>query len=219
MGSANQWRENPGLRKVFNLGKTLLESLNSISVIYEHQKRVINTMDIDKELVGRNIKSARAEKGMTQSALAKEADISQTQLSDYENGNKLPGLNSIAKIALALGKSIDELCYGDASLSPITTAPDKGRLIVNCVYQLWKNNVLKQHIPTEDEDRYSESFYKGSVADLGDYFWAVERLLKALDDFSEKEYTFNSPELYLEQVLDSVASEIEPNRLKQNSLK
>lgn len=169
-------------------------------------------MDIDKNLVGRNIKDARIEKELTQSALAKEADISQTQLSDYENGNKLPGLLSIAKIAQALGKSIDELCYGDASVSIITTAPDKGRLIVNCVYQLWKHGVLGQHIPTEDEERYTMRLYIRPVADLRKYSRPVKRLLEVLDDYSDKEYTFSNPELYLEQVLDSVSSEINPDR-------
>ena len=176
-------------------------------------------MDIDKNLVGRNIKEARAEKGITQSVLAKEADMSQTQLSDYENGNKLPGLSSIAKIALALGKSIDELCYGDASMSPITTAPDKGRLITNCVYQLWKHHVLGRHIPTKDEQLHSSSFYRRPMVELRNYSYAIERLLETLDDFSEKKYTFSNPELYLEQVLDSVSSEIEPNRPKQNRSK
>ena len=150
-------------------------------------------MDINKNLVGRNIKDARAEKGMTQSALAQKAEISQTQLSDYENGNKLPGLPSIAKIALALGKSIDELCYGDASVSPITTAPDKGRLIVNCVYQLWVNGVLCQHRHTENEGRYSSSMYLCPVADLRDHSWAVEELLKTLDKFEERKHTYKDP--------------------------
>lgn len=167
-------------------------------------------MDIDKKLVGRNIKGVRAEKGMTQSTLAQKAEISQTQLSDYENGNKLPGLPSIAKIALALGKSIDELCYGDASVSPITTAPDKGRLIVNCVYQLWDNGVLGQHRPTKDEERYLSSTYLWPVADLGDYSWVVEELLKTLDRFEKRKHTYRDPDLYLEQVLDSAAREINP---------
>ena len=176
-------------------------------------------MDIDKKLVGGNIKAARAENGMTQFALAQKAEISQTQLSDYENGNKLPGLNSIAKIALALGKSIDELCYGDASMTPITTAPDKGRLIANCVFQLWKNGVLGRHIPTNNEHAYSSSFYMNPVADLRSYPMAIERLLETLDEYEEKKNTFKNPELYLEQVLDSVSSEIEPNRRYQNKSK
>ena len=167
-------------------------------------------MDIDKTLVGRNIKDARAEKGLTQSALAKKADISQTQLSDYENGNKLPGLTSIAKIAHALDKSIEELCFGDASVSPITTAPDKGRLIVNCIYQLWDNGVIGQHCPTEDERRYSPSNYIHPVADLGHYSWAVAGLLETLDKFEERKHTYRDPDLYLEQVLDSAAREINP---------
>ncbi len=176
-------------------------------------------MNIDRNLVGRNIKNARAEQGLTQYMLAKKADISQTQLSDYENGNKLPGLTSIAKIAQALGKSIDELCYGDASISPITTAPSIGRLITNCVYQLWKHNVLNVHILTEEENRLTSSFYIQPAVDLRYHSHAVIRLLETLDDYSNNAHTFNNPEVYLEQVLDSVSSEIEQELFGSNQIK
>ncbi len=175
-------------------------------------------MDIDKNIVGRNIKDARAKNGLTQSRLAKLADMSQTQLSDYENGIKLPGLISLAKISRALNKSIDELCYGDASVSPITTAPDKGRLIVNCVYQLWLHGVLGRHIPTEEEKKYSAYFYTPLIADIRKYPFAIERLLESLDDYYDKKYTFSNPDLYLEQVFDSVSSEIDPDRRNQSNV-
>ena len=48
---------------------------------------------------------------------------------------------------------------------------------------------------------------------------AIERLLETLDEYEEKKITFKNPELYLEQVLDSVSSEIEPNRRNQNKSK
>lgn len=168
------------------------------------------SLDIDKTFLGKNIKNARAELGLTQSAVAQKTGINQTQLSDYENGNKLPGLISLAKIANALGKSIDELCYGDESISPITTAPDDGRLIANCIYQLWKHNVIRRHIPSEDEEQYS--CYLRPMADLEKHSWASERLLAQLDDYANMQHTFTDPELYLEQIIDSAANEIDPNR-------
>ena len=159
-------------------------------------------MDIDKNLVGGNIKSARAEKGMTQSALAQKAEISQTQLSDYENGNKLPGLNSIAKIAMALGKSIDELCYGDASMSPITTASNKGDVIVNCCVALWEQGA----IDAVGSKNGSKSGYDGIK--LQGHVTGIKRLMDNLYEFGIRRDTYADPEGYLEYVKQSVASEI-----------
>lgn len=169
---------------------------------------MINTFDI-----GGNIRSARYEKGLTQSRLAKDAEISQTQLSDYENGNKTPGLHTIGKIAQALGKTIDELYFGDSSVSYIASAPDKGRLIVNCIYQLWAQGILGPHSPSAEEERYGHSFREQPVADLLAYSQPVVRLLETLDDFGRRSYTYKDPDLYLEQVLGSVAREIGSGRL------
>ena len=159
-------------------------------------------MDVDKKLIGGNIKSARALKGMTQSSLAQKAGISQTQLSDYENGNKLPGLNSIAKIAMALGKSIDELCYGDASLSPITTASNKGDVIVNCFMALWEQGA----IDSEGSKNGSESGRYGLK--LKSHANGIKRLMDNLYEFEIRRNTYADPDGYLEYVKQSVSSEI-----------
>lgn len=165
---------------------------------------------IDCTSIGINIRAARNEMGLTQRQVSEMTGISQTQLSDYENGNKTPGLFTLAKLSRALDKSMDDLFFGDASVSFITTAPDKGRVIVNCVYQLWENGVISRHYPSEDESRYGSSFYKMPVADLRDYSSAVERLLVMLDDFERRKYTYKDPDGYLEQLLDSAAREIYP---------
>ncbi|MDO4851186.1 MAG: helix-turn-helix transcriptional regulator [Actinomycetota bacterium] len=163
---------------------------------------------IDANSIGQNIRSARNEKGLTQRQLSEQTEISQTQLSDYENGNKTPGLYTLAKLSLALGKSMDELYFGDASVSFISSAPNRGRLIVNCIYQLWEHGVLTRHYPSEDEERFGSSLYKKPVADLRSYASAVERLLIMLDDFKRRKYTYKDPDAYLEQMLDSAAQEI-----------
>lgn len=158
--------------------------------------------------IGDNIRTARKEKRMTQRQLAEATDVSQTQLSDYENGKKIPGLHTLAKISQSLGKAIDELFYGDESVSFISSAPDEGRLVANCIYQLWKRNVITEHVVSGDEPAYLREYFQRPVADLWRYADAVQRLLKTLGEFSSTQNTYGNPDLYLEQVLDSVASEI-----------
>ncbi|MDD5696387.1 MAG: helix-turn-helix transcriptional regulator [Candidatus Pacebacteria bacterium] len=60
--------------------------------------------------ISENIKRLRAKLGLTQDDLAKKADIKYTTLMKVESGtvNK-PSVQTIAKIAKALGVSIEEL--------------------------------------------------------------------------------------------------------------
>ena len=55
------------------------------------------------------IKDIRVARGMTQKALAEAADISQPFLFDLENGNRNAKPETLARIAAALGCTIDEL--------------------------------------------------------------------------------------------------------------
>lgn len=165
---------------------------------------------VDGNTIGRNIRTARDEKGLSQRQLSEKTEISQTQLSDYENGKKTPGLFTLAKLSLALEKSMDELFFGDASVSFISSAPDQGRLIANCVYQLWNHRVIHRHFSQEDELRFGMSLHTAPVVDLHYHSNAVERLLAMLDDFEGRKHTYNDPESYLEQLLDSTAREISP---------
>lgn len=170
----------------------------------------------DNFSIGRNIREARNEKGLTQSKLAQAAEISQTQLCDYENDNKTPGLYTIAKIAQALGKSIDELYYGDASVSFITSAPDKGSVIVNCFVALWEQGVINA---TESKNG-SKSGYEGIK--LSDHFNGIKRLMDNLYEFGLRRDTYSDPDGYLKYVKQSVASEInqeEERRKRDRELK
>jgi len=60
--------------------------------------------------ISKNIKKMRAKLGLTQDDLAKKADIKYTTLTKVENGavNK-PSVQTMAKIAKALGVSIEDL--------------------------------------------------------------------------------------------------------------
>jgi DNA-binding XRE family transcriptional regulator len=62
------------------------------------------------KIISKNIKKLRAELGLTQDDLAKKADIKYTTLMKVESGtvNK-PSVQTMAKIAKALGVSIEDL--------------------------------------------------------------------------------------------------------------
>jgi len=62
------------------------------------------------KIISENIKKARAKLGLTQDDLAKKADIKYTTIMKVESGvvNK-PSVQTMAKIAKALGVSIEDL--------------------------------------------------------------------------------------------------------------
>lgn len=59
--------------------------------------------------IGENIKKFRREKGMTQEKLGEVLFVSQQQISQYESGEKVPRVDTVQKIADALGIPICEL--------------------------------------------------------------------------------------------------------------
>jgi len=59
-------------------------------------------MDI-KEKVGNRIRSLRTEKGLSQEALANEAGIDRTYMTDVENGRRNISIEVLSKIIAALG--------------------------------------------------------------------------------------------------------------------
>lgn len=64
------------------------------------------------------MREIRTQRGLTQKALAKRADLLQTHVSDLELGLKLPNLLTVIRIAVALGCTVAEL----------TSALDQGDL-------------------------------------------------------------------------------------------
>lgn len=67
-------------------------------------------MDI-RTLVGRNVRRARIEKGLTQEELAARAGTSQFYISSLEAGRRNPTIETLDELAQALGvRPIDLLC-------------------------------------------------------------------------------------------------------------
>ena len=65
-------------------------------------------MDMRK-LVGRNVRAARVERGMTQERLAEVSGFSQQYISDLERGRRNPTIVSLYELAQALSVTPIEL--------------------------------------------------------------------------------------------------------------
>jgi hypothetical protein len=68
--------------------------------------------ELDLHSLGNNIKLLRKKVGISQTQLANKIDVSQTHMSNIENGNTGISLSMACKIAHVLECSLDELVYG-----------------------------------------------------------------------------------------------------------
>lgn len=59
--------------------------------------------------IGLNVQRLRRAKGLSQEALADEAEVHQTYLSGVERGRRNPSALVLQRIALALGADIEDL--------------------------------------------------------------------------------------------------------------
>jgi transcriptional regulator with XRE-family HTH domain len=73
------------------------------------QKASIKPLDLGGETVGQRLARLRRERGLTQAELAERVGISRALITDYERGKAHLYDELIARFALALGVSADEL--------------------------------------------------------------------------------------------------------------
>lgn len=67
----------------------------------------MNVWDINALTFSKVLKERRKEKGFTQNELATKADVNPITIFNYENDYKVPKLDTLVKVASALG--IDEI--------------------------------------------------------------------------------------------------------------
>ena len=70
---------------------------------------------MDKAALGKRIRQARVNKGLTQHALAQKADIGVMYLGEIERGIKMPSMNIFIKITEALDVSADYVLRDELS--------------------------------------------------------------------------------------------------------
>ena len=71
-------------------------------------------------LTGKSIRSARNDKGWSQTKLAEVSGIQNTLISAYETGRKEPGVHTLATLARALEVPMEQLYYGDENVAFLT---------------------------------------------------------------------------------------------------
>ena len=169
----------------------------------------MNTDDNLKEL-GKRLRKAREDAKLTQFKLYEITGISTTQISAYENGNKSIGLGSLYKIALATGKTIDELYVGSENMKPISSAKNEGEMVVNCIDALFDAGVVQynyrtRHAGNDFVVEGGEFFYKIGFAKYVDI---LDDMVSKLADFKKNKDTYPDPENFRKQILASAAKQI-----------
>jgi len=150
--------------------------------------------------IGRNIKNVRAERGMTQHDVYKATGISTSQLSSYENGKQMIGLLTLAKIAVALGTSIDRLYFGAPSEAFLNETEDFGETVVNCFKKLHELGVVSD---------VNHSIGSGSnSARIDKCGYELDRMFSTLREFEHHKDYYPDAALYLEQLYQATANEI-----------
>ena len=90
---------------------------NTVHLHYTQQKHLKNTTIITFMRLGEQIKIVRIQKKMSQSDLAKAAEIHQKNISKYENEGVVPSAVILKKIADAMEVSADYLLGGEGNES------------------------------------------------------------------------------------------------------
>lgn len=73
--------------------------------------------------IGKNIRSLREKKGMTQEALAEALFVTRQTVSNYETGRSRPDLDMLVKIAQVLEADVNQVLYG------LPANPDRRRMV------------------------------------------------------------------------------------------
>lgn len=79
--------------------------------------------------IGDNLKKIRKERKINQTEFAKSLDISQSYLSDLENGRKNISMNTVQKIAKKLNVSVGYLTSGNKMYSDLTENEAKQQIL------------------------------------------------------------------------------------------
>ena len=69
------------------------------------------------------LKSARAAKDMSQQALAEAVGVSRQTINAIEKGDYNPTLNLCIDICKALGKTLDDIFWGDGEAPSVSVTP------------------------------------------------------------------------------------------------
>lgn len=84
---------------------------------------------MDFKSIGKQIRALKTQAGYSQEALAEAADLSPSYLSHIERGRKKVSLESLVRIADALGVTTDRLLSANQSSAPSAFLPEVQELL------------------------------------------------------------------------------------------
>ena len=101
---------------------------------------------IDYKIIGKRIKKARLDLGLTQEMLSEKISVSTNYLSKIEGGHEKPNLEMLAKISVATNVSLTQLLSGvvegsnylqkDIAEILNSCSPKKARLIYDLILRI-----------------------------------------------------------------------------------
>ena len=98
-----EWKE------IFGFASPLALVHYIITLWYTIPNDILWIMQSESTKLGLNLKKIRTKKGISQGDIARDLEVSRGFISTIENGKTNPTLATIAKLAKAVGVSVDEL--------------------------------------------------------------------------------------------------------------
>lgn len=89
-------------------------------------------MTVDFKEIGRRIKDRRTEIGLSQEALAEQADLSPAYISHIERTAKKPSLTALIRLSAALDVTVDYLLAGNQPADQTAFLDDIQTLLGGC---------------------------------------------------------------------------------------
>lgn len=116
-------------------------------------------------VLGYRIKSLRKEKMLSQNQLGKLLGVSKVSVSGYENGTRVPSMNTLIKLVdvfntsadYILGREINAVCEDDDSINVYLSSQD-----INIIKEIRENSNVYNKI-LEDPKRFFASINKKNI--------------------------------------------------------
>ncbi len=165
----------------------------------------MNEDDVGKR-IGSNIQRCRENLGLSKSGFASKIEMSKSQLSEYENGRKIPNTITLARIAEGLGITLDSLYYGPSSMRPVATAHSKPEAMVNCFAALIEYGIFEMR---GYFNRRESGYVEGAYLVVSKHAKALKDLYFELERFNAKSGDYPDAEIVKKNILNAAAKQLQ----------
>ena len=109
-------------------------------------------------VIGENIYKYRKAFGLTQKQLSDMVGKSEITISRFENGTKIPSVNTLTLLADALNITVDDLLYGFITMNRELVIPEnlndfmKELSLTSNIQQVFMLNIIKGYIERKNDN-------------------------------------------------------------------